>query len=128
MNYPSVIMRLKRHHLQRHHAFLKIVLACSTVRQVRRIIINAKYLQLLTLIKSISSVALKQVPATDQTARAYWRSKKKRVLKQHFGSWSSVKKLVALKDMHEWRRVLLELAPLIKPTLATFFNQDSEDK
>ncbi len=114
-------MLLKKQHLRRHQAFLKSLLAASSLKQVRKQLTTAKYLQLQTLIKILAAVALRQIPASDQTARAFYASRKKRLLKQHFSSWSKVRKLLKGRDVEEWRRILIELAGLVKVSLTLLF-------
>ncbi len=114
-------MRLKKQHLQRHYPFFKQVLQSTSLKQLRKTLSKASYLQLQTLIKVLAAIALKQVPSTDKVAKVYFNSRKKRLLRKHFSSWNKVSQLLATRSTEEWSRVLSELAHLINPSFTLFY-------
>ncbi len=119
-------MMLKQSHVDRHNVFLHQLLETPSIKQLRKKISSASHHQLSVLIRTVAAIALKQIPANEAVASAFYKSRKKRVLKRHFGSWRKVRALLSVAPtnhsrVEEWRRLLLELAPLIRPTLSVLF-------
>ena len=111
------MMKLKLKQVQRHQRFLKSLKERSSVKQVRAGIKKANFLQLRTLILVLAAIVLRQVPASEETASAFVKSRKKLALKTYFGSWKKVRALLKEKQPDRWRTVLLDLANLIRPAV-----------
>ena len=114
---------LKRKQVEQHQDFLKKVHSVKSVKRLRTLLSAASYYQLRTLILILAAVGLKQVPAPDSVKTVFFNSHKKKFLREHFGSWTRVKKLLATPNqrVEEYRRVLTELAPLVGPALSVLF-------
>ena len=68
-----------------------------------------------------ATVALKKVPASPSVETAFFNSRKKRLLNQVVGSKIRAKRFLANSTSAEWRRVLTDLAPLLRPALSVLF-------
>ncbi len=111
---------LKKAQVEHHQAFL-LHLHDLSIKQIRKKLKTASYLQLMVLIKAIAAVALKQLPVLATTESAFYNSRKKRFLRRHFSSWRKVSALLSTGQQEEWRSLLIELAQLLKPTLSELF-------
>ncbi len=116
---------LSRAHVQRHSAFLHRVYRAGTIKAVRRLLTSARHFELRTALLSLAAVALKQVPAPDAVQSVFYHSRKKRLLQQILGSRAKLRRFLAQSPAQEWRRVLLELAPLLRPSLSVLFSSAS---
>ncbi len=113
---------LTRKQLARHRDFLHSILEVGdSVSGVRRVLKTATHLQLRTLIVLFATAVLRKIPVTQEVMQVFKRSRKKRTLKLHFGSWARVRALLHRSDT--WRDVLSEVAPLLSPTVGAFFDQ-----
>ena len=116
---------LSRAHVRRHSAFLERVYRAANTKAVRRLLASAQHFQLRSLLLSLAAVALKQVPAPDAVQSVFYHSRKKRLLQQVLGSRAKLRRFLAQSPAQEWRRVLLELAPLLRPSLSVLFSSAS---
>ncbi len=112
---------LTRQHLRKHHSFLHQVYTARTIRQVRRDLARAKHHQLRTVLLTLAAVALRQLPAPEKVSQAFFHSRKKRLLRQVLGSRAKFRRFLRDTSADEWRRVLTELAPLLRPALSVVF-------
>ena len=131
-------MKLKLKQVERHQAFLKNLAAAaaaaqannssqkSRVKRLRAQIKKANFVQLRTLIKVLAAVALRQVPASQETAEAFAKSRKKVALKTYFGTWKKTKALLNTKQPDRWRNVLLDLAALVGLAAGELVHQEEE--
>ena len=113
-------MLLKRQ-VDRHRAFLHRLYRAPSVKALRKDIAKASHLQLRTLFLALAAVALKKVPASPSVETAFFNSRKKRLLNQVVGSKIRAKRFLANSTSAEWRRVLTDLAPLLRPALSVLF-------
>ena len=113
-------MLLKRQ-VDKHREFLHRLYRARSVRALRRDITKASHFQLRTLFLVLASVALKKVPANASVETVFFNSRKKRLLNQVVGSQVRAKRFLARSKANEWRRVLLDLAPLLRPALSVLF-------
>ncbi len=107
---------LKRKQVLRHQGYLLKVARASSTKKIRKLVKEATYYQLRTLLVLVASLALKQVPASSQVQRAFATSRKKKTLKKYFSSWAKVRRFLSQRNTENWRDVLYELAPLIGVT------------
>ena len=112
---------LKRQHLEKYGGFLQHLLETKTTRSLQKELTKASYYQLRALLLLVAAVALRKLPSSDRVKAAFYYSKKKKLLKQHFRTWASVKRLLAKRNLEEWRHLLLELAPLVRHSISVLF-------
>ena len=117
----SVIAMLSKSQVNRHYLFLQQVFEAKSTKKVRQLIAKANHLQLRTLFLLLTSVALKQLPASEKVKDAFFKSRKKRLLVQVSRSKAQVRRFLASSSTAEWRRVLQDLAPLLQPSLSVLF-------
>ncbi len=89
--------------------------------QVRKAVKKASHLQLRTLIVLLATVVLQKVPVTESILKVFKNSRKKKLLRLHFASWSKVKSL--LHHPGTWTHVMSDLAPLLVPAVGAFFDE-----
>lgn len=114
---------LTRHKLRRQEAFLHYLFSLSTARLVRNALKRASPSQLRTLLLVVASVTLKKLPANEDVGARFFGSNKKKLLRQHLGSWARCKKFLATKDAEQWRKFLGQISSLIKPSLSVIFER-----
>ena len=78
-------------------------------------------MQLRSAILVLASVALRKIPASTSVEEAFKKSRKKKLLKEHFSSWAKVKRLLRTRDRALWERVLSDLAPSLGHATSAFF-------
>lgn len=122
LDKKSVGLRmLTQQHLRKHHAFLHRLYTTRTVKALRQEIAKAQHHQLRTLLLTLAAVALKKLPAPESVRRAFFRSHKKKLLREILGSRAKFRKFLAEGTAGEWRQALSSLAPLLHPTLSVVF-------
>ncbi len=89
--------------------------------QMRKVLNKASHLQIRTLIVLLANVVLQKVPVTESILKVFKNSRKKKLLRLHFASWSKVKSL--LHHPGTWTHVMSDLAPLLVPAVGAFFDE-----
>ncbi len=113
---------LSKQQVDKHRPFLHSLFVARNVEALRRLIRKASHFQIRTLFLLVASVALKHLPANEVVRRAFYYSRKKRLLHQVTRSKAQVRRFLTSSGREEWRRVLLELAPLVRACLNLLFH------
>ena len=113
---------LSKQQVDRHNKFLHTLSLAPNVEALRRLIRKATHYQLRVLLLLLASVARRYLPATEAVRKTFYNSRKKRLLHQVVRSKAQLKRFLTGSGREEWRRVLLDLAPLVRACLSLLFH------
>ena len=110
---------LTQQQVRSHEVFFNRLHEAASAKAVRDLIKAASHSEKRALILLVATVALQKVSVPPRVAEAFGKTRKKRVLKNHFSAKTKVKTL--LRNKERWTDVLTEIAPVIKPAVSVFF-------